>query len=220
MGWAMVLIASAAEKVRRRWIRVLQGTFPIHEVSERAALEQTLACQKPSVLLLDLGLPQLGGIAGVCAIQRLSPSTKIILLTNVPNDEEEMRALKAGVKGYCNRDTGPLLLRKAVDVVGKGEIWIERKVVSHLLEELTSATEGQQIDAPLQPDNLLDCLTSRERQVAQLVGGGLCNKDIANHLNISERTVKAYLTSIFRKLNISDRLHLALLIVNYNRIKR
>jgi len=217
----MVLIASAAAKVRRRWTRVLHGEFSIHEVTERAALEQNLTRQKPSVLLLDLALPQLGGIGGVSAIQRLSPSTKIILLTSAPDDEEEMRALKAGVKGYCNRDTGPLLLRKAVDVVEKGEIWIERKVISHLLEELTSVAERQQKDSPLhlQPNILLDCLTSRERQVAKLIGDGSCNREIAKRLNISERTVKAYLTSIFRKLNISDRLHLALLLVDYNRIK-
>ena len=214
----MVLIASAAAKVRRRWTRVLHGGFSIHEVTERAALEQNLTRQKPSVLLLDLALPQLGGIGGVSAIQRLSPSTKIILLTSAPDDEEEMRALKAGVKGYCNRDTGPLLLRKAVDVVEKGEIWIERKVISHLLEELTSVAERQQKDSPLhlQPNILLDCLTSRERQVAKLIGDGSPNREIAKRLNISERTVKAYLTSIFRKLNISDRLRLALLMFDHH----
>lgn len=212
----MVLIASAVAKIRKRWADALKKSFTIIEVTERAALKRRMTKSRPSVLLLDLALPHLGGVEGVSAIRRLSPSTIVILLTRSPNDVEVIRALKAGAKGYCHRDIDPSLLNKALDVVQKGEIWVERKVIPHLLEELTSVTERPQKDSAMQPDIPFAYLTPREQQIAQLVGDGSCNKEIANWLHISERTVKAHLTSIFRKLHISDRLHLALLMIKHS----
>jgi two-component system nitrate/nitrite response regulator NarL len=213
-----LLIAGKIVGVRKQWRNGLEKKFSIHEVSQRDALEKCLVNHKPLVLLLDLALPQLDRVRGVSAIQRLSPSTNIILLTSNLNGKEAIRALKAGAKGYCNRNIDPFLLEKAVDVIQKGEIWVGRKVIPGLLEELTSIIERRQKDSLLQPDVDFDCLTPREHQVAQLVGDGLCNKDIARRLNISQRTAKAHLTAIFRKLKISDRLRLALLVTEHNRV--
>jgi len=212
----MILIASAAAKIRKRWVDALKKSFTIIGVTELAALKRRMTKSRPSVLLLDLALPHLGGVEGVSEIRRLSPSTIVILLTRSPNDLEAIRALKAGAKGYCNRNIGPSLLNKALDVVQKGEIWVERKVIPHLLGELTSVTERRQKDSGMQPNIPFDYLTPRERQIAQLVSDGSCNKEIAKWLQISERTVKAHLTSIFHKLNISDRLHLALLMIKHS----
>ena len=214
------MIASAAEEVRRRCAQGVQGRFSIQEVRDRSGLERGLACQKPSLLFLDLALPHLGGIKGLAAILGLSPSTKTILLTDAPDEKEAIRGLKAGLKGYCNISIDALLLGRAVDVVEKGEIWVERKVTPHLLAELTSLTERQQKDSSLKPNIALDSLTARERQIAELVGEGFCNKEIANQFQISDKTVKAHLTSIFRKLNISDRLRLALLMAGDHRVSQ
>ena len=213
---ATVLIASADDELRKRWTRALQDIFPILEVSERAELEQDMADSKPSFLLLDLNLPRLDGIGSVPAIQRLSPSTKIIVLSSAPDEKEAVRALKAGAVGYCNKDIEPSLLRKAVNVVQKGEIWVGRKTISRLLAELTSLAESHQKDFPNLPGVYLGYLTPREQQIALLIGDGAHNKEIAGRLNISERTVKAHLTAIFQKLQIPDRLRLGLFVAGHN----
>jgi len=173
-----------------------------------------MANRKPSVLLLDLALPQLNGVGDVHAIQGLSPSTKIILFTRTPDDSEAIKALKAGAKGYCKKDIDPALLVKVVDVAEKGEIWVGRKVISRFLDELVSTTERQRKELPLTKTVNFDCLTPREHQIACLVGDGSNNKEIACQLKISERTVKAHLTAVFRKIGIADRLRLALLVAN------
>lgn len=213
---ATVLIASAVAGVRSRWVQASQDFFAILEASERAELEQGMAGSKPSVLLLDLDLPRLDGIGSVPAIQRLSPSTTIIVLSSAPDEKEAISALKAGAMGYCNKDIEPSLLRKAVNVVQKGEVWVGRKTISRLLAELTSLAESQQKDCPALAEVYLNYLTPREQQIALLVGDGAHNKEIASRLNISERTVKAHLTAIFQKLQIPDRLRLGLFVAGHN----
>jgi two-component system nitrate/nitrite response regulator NarL len=213
---ATVLIASAVAGVRSRWAQAFWGFFAILEVSERAELEQGMSGSKPSVLLLDLDLPRLDGIGSVPAIQRLSPSTKIIVLSTAPDEKEAISALKAGAMGYCNKDIEPYLLKKAVNVVQKGEFWVGRKTISRLLAELTSLAESQQKNCPNLSGVYLGYLTPREQQIALLIGDGANNKEIAGWLKISERTVKAHLTAIFQKLQIPDRLRLGLFVSGHN----
>ncbi len=216
----MVLIASPIAGVRAQWSGGLQEKFPVYEAAERSALDKSMANLKPAILLLDLALPGLGGVEGVPAVQRISPSTSIILMTSTPNDREGLAALKVGARGYCSHGMDPNLLRKAVMVVIKGEIWVARNVFAPLLEELTSLTERRHKEFPPNLDTRLDRLTPREREIAQLIGGGASNKEIAGRLNITEATVKAHLTAIFRKLGLSDRLGLALFVTEYNRVTR
>jgi DNA-binding NarL/FixJ family response regulator len=216
----VVLIASADDELRKRWTQALQDGFPIHEVSGRTELEASLSNHKPSVLLLDLGLPHLRNVGVVSDLQRISPSTKIILLAAGNDDQTAIGALKYGAKGYCNKDSEPSLLKKAVGVVQKGEIWAGRKTVAHLLAELTSLSESRQKNSPDLPEIYLNYLTPREQQIAVLVGDGAHNKEIAYRLKISERTVKAHLTSIFQKLQIPDRLRLGLFVAGHNNNSR
>ncbi len=217
---SVVLIASPIAGVRAQWNQGLQEKFPVYEAAERSALDKSMANLKPAILLLDLALPGLGGVEGVPAVQRISPSTSIILMTSTPNDREGLAALKVGARGYCSHGMDPNLLRKAVMVVIKGEIWVARNVFAPLLEELTSLTERRHKEFPPNLDTRLDRLTPREREIAQLIGGGASNKEIAGRLNITEATVKAHLTAIFRKLGLSDRLGLALFVTEYNRVTR
>lgn len=217
---SVVLIASPIAGVRSQWSEGLEDKFPLYEVAERPSLERSMSNLRPAILILDLALPGLGGVEGTPAIQRLSPLTSIILMTSTSNDREGLAALKAGARGYCNLDMDPQLLKKAVSVVIKGEIWVARNVFAPLLEELTSLTERRHKEFPPNLDTRLDRLTPREREIAQLVGGGASNKEIAGRLNITEATVKAHLTAIFRKLGLSDRLGLALFVTEYNRVSR
>jgi len=212
----LVFIASGVAALRKRWRQAIRLGFALHDVTERGSLERSLANRRPIAMLLDLHLPGLAGISGVEAIQRLRPATKIVLLTSHPDEREGVAALKAGARGYCDRDIDPGLLAKALEVVQKGEIWVGRKLIPHLLEELATLTE-QQKDSPAKPDSRLDRITPRERQIVQLLSAGASNKDIAKRLNVTERTVKAHLTAVFKKLGISGRLQLALFVLEHSR---
>lgn len=214
----LVLMASGMRDSLRRWRQGIQGSFTVHEVTDRRSLELCGADRQPAALLLDLHLPELGGLGGVAAIQRLWPTTKILLLTSRPHEKEGIAALKAGARGYCDRDIDPGLLGRALEVVQKGEIWIGRKFIPHLLGELTTLIEQQrQQGSSSKLDRRLDHVTAREREVLQLLSAGASNKEIAQKLNLAERTVKAHLTALFNKLGISGRLHLALFVLEQSR---
>lgn len=214
----LVVMASGMRDSLRRWRQAIHGSFTLHEVTDRRSLELCGGDRRPAALLLDLHLPELGGIAGVAAIQQLWPTTKILLLTSRPHEKEGIAALKAGVRGYCDRDIDPGLLGRALEVVQKGEIWIGRKFIPHLLGELTTLIEQQQQQgSSSELDRRLDHVTAREREVLQLLSAGASNKEIAQKLNLAERTVKAHLTALFSKLGISGRLHLALFVLEQSR---
>ena len=213
---SMVLIASAEARLRQKWALGLQNAFVIHEVSKRVELESAMTNFQPAVLLLDSDLPQLGKVKGVPALQRLSPSTKIVVFGSIDDEKEAISAFKAGAKAYCNKDIDLSLLRKAVTVVQKGEVWVGRKTVSQLLAELTSIHESREKDCPALSEVYLKSLTPREKQITLLIGKGACNKEIASALNVSERTIKAHLSAVFQKLQIPDRLHLGLFVNSHN----
>jgi two-component system NarL family response regulator len=188
-----------------RWLAI-----PV--VTSRPALEHAVVSVRPDVLFLDLGLPGLGGVGGLARILRLSPATRVILLTRSPNETQAVFALLAGARGYCHREMSPLLYRKAAAVVLRGEVWIGRRVILRLLERLAALTRRRGRSG--QPDPFHE-LAPREIEIAELIGGGASNKEIAARLSITESTVKAHLTSVFRKLGVPDRLRLALFMTEH-----
>jgi two-component system nitrate/nitrite response regulator NarL len=213
----MILIASPSSVVRARWRQGLHSSAgAVHEVAERAALEQSLGTLRPAVLLLDLNLPGFEGAADLAALQARSPASKLIAMASEPNEEEGLAMLLGGARGYCHKGLDGSLLRKAVDVVQKGEIWAGRTLTAQLLEELTARIEAQQRTVSSRTAARLERLTRREREIALLVGGGASNKEIGSKLGVTERTVKAHLTSIFRKVGVSDRLRLALFVNDHD----
>ncbi len=207
---AAVLVASPTPSLRARCSKGLRG-FMVHEVDRVAALERSMIEVKPAVVFLDLALPGMDGLGGVPAIQRLHPAAKVIVLARTSDERQAVFALVAGARGYCDRNISASLIRKAHEVVQRGEIWIPRSVVPLLLKRLTSVTGGQNPQSFEASGHAVETLAPRERQVAVLVASGSSNKEIAIRLNVTEATVKAHLTSVFRKLNVSDRLRLALL---------
>jgi DNA-binding NarL/FixJ family response regulator len=210
---ATVMIASADAELRQRWMVGLQNNFTIQEVWD-GRVERSMTDSKPDVLLLDRDLPGMGGVEGLSVLHRLCPSTRIIFFTSRHDEREVINVLKAGARGYCIKEIESSHLRKAVKVIQKDEVWVGRRIICQLLAELTSCTEKGQEDRPAQADVYLKYLTPRERQISLLVSEGSCNKEIASQLNISERTVKAHLTSIFSKLQIPDRLRLGIFLSN------
>lgn len=212
----VVLIASPVESLRRLWRVGIKG-FAVAEVADHEQLLHIVERRRPAVVLLDLDLPHLGGMAGLAALRRSQPWAKIVVLTSRPDAKEGVASLKIGARGYCDRGIIPSLLGKAVQAVQDGELWVGRRLIAHLLEELSALTlvhlRGQ---VPADIDARLSRLTPRQRDIVDLLGAGASNKEIAQALAVAERTVKAHLTDVFRKLGISGRLQAALLVVQHS----
>lgn len=204
-----VLIASPGGTLREDLRERLGGACATHEVSEWECLDRTISSLAPDIVLLDLGILSSSGISDLSIIRRISRKSKIIVLTGSPNDTEGVESLRAGAKGYCSRDIDERQLRKAVDRVGAGEIWAERRLIPLLVDHCTRAPEVRP-ELRVRSDRRLALLTPREREIARLIGSGASNRDIADLLRVGEGTVKAHLTAIFRKLGFSDRLQLGL----------
>jgi len=216
----LVVVASPAAGLRKRFRHILQRGYEVHEVAHRQDLERKLLNRSAALLLLDLALPGLNGPTGIGLVHKLRGLTRIIVLTAAPDEREGIALLKAGARGYCDREIDASLLEKATEVVLRGEIWVGRKLIPHLLEELTLLTEQQRRQAPGNSDDRLEKITPRERQIVELLSGGASNKEIAKRLSVTERTVKAHLTAIFRKLGLSGRLQLALFALEHGRPSR
>ncbi len=159
----------------------------------------------PDVLLLDLFMPSLGGLDILSQIHERHPSTKVLVLSAVPDQEVIFQALSEGVKGYIRKSASSADLVKAIRAVHAGEAWLERGVMGHLLERLP----GQQ-DPDKRDGHRSRLLSRREIEVAKHVAAGLTNKEVAERLCISEKTAKSHVASIFRKLQFRHRLQLAI----------
>ena len=185
--------------------------YPVFCSTHLESLRSELVRLKPSILLLDYDLPQLNGPNGIPALMKLNPETKVIILSYPISDEAEWALFRTGVRGVCRRDIEAEQLKSVVVAVQQGELWIRRTLSWHLLNELVTITQ-EKTKIKQAVGELLANLTQREYEIATLVGNGETNKQIARRLAITERTVKAHLTEVFRKLDVADRLKLALIV--------
>lgn len=161
---------------------------------------------QPDVLLLDIRMPELGGIEALPLIRRKSPRTRVLILSGLSDDECIVQALQLGAKGYLAKTLSHKDLTRAIRATCNGELWAERKVLTQVLEALHRKVHG--VNASL--EEAQDTLTDREHEVVQWVIQGRTNKEIAAGLGISDKTVKTHLSNIFGKLKISRRLQLVL----------
>ena len=148
--------------------------------------------------------------ATVASLRKRNSATKIVALSRSVSDEAELTLFRSGVRGCCRLDIDPLLLARVVVAVRQGELWIRQSLTPRLLDELGEKLRHENRIVAASSLGRLAELTLREREIAALIGNGDSNKQIARQLAITERTVKAHLTGIFRKLGIADRLGLAL----------
>ncbi len=207
----MILLASASQNDLYRWEQGMDGLGPVFCSTNLDSLRNELVRLKPAILLLDYDLPQLNGIEGILALTRLNPETKIVILSDPLSDEAEWALFRTGIRGCCRRDIESEQLKHVVVAVQQGELWIRRTLSWHLLNELVTITQERNRIKQTVSD-LLANLTRREYEIATLVGNGESNKQIARRLAITERTVKAHLSEVFRKLDVADRLKLALIV--------
>jgi two-component system nitrate/nitrite response regulator NarL len=208
----MILIASPSKALCRSWREALAGAFPIHEIANKYALVHALSEFQPTVLFLDFDNNEFGTSSSFREIIQACPSTHVVIFTNDPNSKGAVTAIKAGAKGYGPKHLNASLIRKAARVISKGEIWIGRQFVSILIQELAENNSLKYKSSGHRPDNFLNTLSARQREIASLIAAGEPNKAISSHLSISEKTVKAHLTAIFRKVGVSGRTQLALFV--------
>lgn len=207
----MILLASSCDKKLFQWKQGLSGISTPICASDLDALRNELVRRKPPILLLDHDLISTDSQQAVESLLVLSPKTRIIISTAGISDEIEWKLFRSGVKGFCLDTIDLEQIKRAVTAISHGELWIRRKLVQYMQNELAvTMQEKKHIEQAV--NSLLENLTKREYEIALLVGRGESNKQIARQLDITERTVKAHLTEIFRKLAISDRIKLALLV--------
>ena len=152
---------------------------------------------KPDVILMDLGMPSLDGVAATRLIADQLPLTKVVVLTSYGDESKILDALNAGAHGYLLKHSDPDDVIEAVRIAHAGDAPLDPRAGRVLIEQRRHGRK--QID-----------LTPREREVLGLVGQGMANKQIARRLEITERTVKAHLTSVFQSIGVTDRTQAAL----------
>ena len=179
----------------------LQDDFQV--LARCMCVEQTLQAvrqYRPDVLLLDLRMPDTGGLTVLRELNREKLTTRVVLLMGVADEEEMLEAIRLGVCGVVLKDTPPQLVLQCVRAVHAGGQWLERRSISQALERLL------QLEARTR--QIASTLTSREAEIIRMVGAGLRNKEIAGQLFLSEGTVKIHLHHIYQKLNLANRLEL------------
>ena len=195
-----VLIADDHTLFRKGVHKMLEAEEDMKVVGEaatgREALEQARALM-PDVILMDIKMPELDGIEATRILCREMPHIGIIFVTMSQEDEFVFRGLQAGGRGYILKDSDPETMLRAIRAVAHGESLLGPTIAQKALRQF-SALPGKQ--APL-----VDELTSRELEVLTLIAEGLCNKEIARELTISEKTVKNHINNIFTKLHLYDR---------------
>ena len=157
---------------------------------------------KPDVAILDINLAKLDGVQLIPIIKQKSPGTKALFLTSSEDEAKILKALQAGAKGYLSKDTSTSSLIKAIKVVHKDQLWVQRKLVARFF----NGDFNDDLDRDSQQKNTKEILTAREKEVLHQLMKGSTNKEIAKALFISEKTVKSHLNKIFRELNVSRRL--------------
>ncbi len=170
---------------------------------------------KPDILLLDISMPGMDGIEATKILSKECPNSKIVILTALDNEEYIFKLIKAGAIGYLMKDTSTSEVISAIRAAHSGESLIQPRVARKILNKLSNLLENTK-DTPPKKNEIkekLNLLTERELEVVKLVGQALNNKEIAKKLYISDATVKTHVMNAMHKLNLRDRVELALFAV-------
>jgi RNA polymerase sigma factor (sigma-70 family) len=198
-----VLLVDDDELMRAGLKAVLSSDETIQVVGEagdgRAAVGRASEL-RPDVVLMDVRMPDLDGIAATREVVAASPEMKVVILTTFEQDDYIFGALSAGASGFLLKRTSPEELISAVHTVAAGDSLLSPSVTSRVIERM-----AEQPAPDASRDARLDELTDREREVLELVAGGLSNREIAATLVIEESTVKTHVKRILAKLGVRDR---------------
>jgi DNA-binding NarL/FixJ family response regulator len=181
--------------LRAGLVALLDGAEDVTVVGKAADGREAIAAAvdlEPDVVLMDLSMPVLDGVAATRELLAVRPGTAVVALTSFSERTRVRQALEAGAVGYLLKDSEPSVLVEGVRAAARGEAPLDPRVARALLPGADTDRPGGRLSA-------------REREVLALVGQGMANKQIARALGIAERTVKVHLTSVFRSIGVSDR---------------
>jgi len=203
----MIYLYTQDATVRGRWQEALAGRDDVQATPEGLPLAAALAGFTEGVVLADLAAEDLAKVEHLVELCRIHTGKRIIAAYTTLSPADAITLFGAGVRGYCNRLIRAELLAEVIRVVEHGEVWVGEQLMSGLLRALPRAVNSIASDDPL-----LAPLTDREKDVIPYIVDGMANKVIARELDITERTVKAHVSSILRKLEVGDRMQLAMLL--------
>lgn len=198
----MIRVAIADDHaVVRHGLAKLLSTFDGMELAGEAAdgaqAVALCAAEQPDVVLMDLEMPGVDGIEATRRIKEAQPDVAVVVLTSFSDRGRILQALDAGAAGYLLKDVEPAELAKAIEAAARGDAPLDPRAARTVLGARREASPAAE-------------LSEREREVLLLVADGLPNKLIAHRLSISEKTVKAHLTSVYRQIGVTDRTQAAL----------
>ena len=196
-----VLVVDDQSMVRAGFRMLLSGEQDIEVVAEASnGLEAVAKAARfhPTVVLMDIRMPELDGLEATRRILAADNAARILILTTFDLDEYIYEALKAGASGFVLKDDPPEQLIAAIRTVAAGDALLSPAITRRVIKQFT------RIPRPTPPKEL-DDLSAREREVFRLIARGLSNGEIAQELYISDTTVKTHITHIFQKLNLRDR---------------
>jgi DNA-binding NarL/FixJ family response regulator len=195
-----VLIADDQRVVREGLATILSSLAGVDVVATAADGAEAVALageHRPDVVLMDLRMPGLDGVAATAAIRERLPATKVVVLTTYADDDSVLAALGAGAIGYLTKDAGRDDIKRAIESAVSGHAVLDSAVQATLVRAAQSR--------PARPASLPDGLTGREAEVLGLIAAGCSNTEIARRLFVSEATVKTHVNHIFAKTGSRDR---------------
>ncbi|MDF2508714.1 MAG: LuxR family transcriptional regulator [Microbacterium sp.] len=209
-----VLLVDDQELIRVGFRMVLEAENDIVVVGEagdgRAAITQSAALA-PDLVLMDIRMPELDGIAATETIVRHRPQTKVLVLTTFDLDEYAFGAIRAGASGFLLKDAQRHEMISAVRAVHRGDAALSPRITRMLLEHVTPQLGSSRSIPEAEESAALESLTERERDVFLAIGRGLTNAEIARTLYVGESTVKTHVGRILAKLSARDRIHAVIL---------
>jgi DNA-binding NarL/FixJ family response regulator len=181
----------------------------VGEADDGARAVAAVRQHRPDVVLMDIRMAEMDGITATTALRRLNPAPQVIVLTTFQADEQVMSALRAGAGGFLVKDTPPMDIIAAVRRVAAGDAMLSPSVTRTLLAHFGDAAAG---DRHRVAGERLAALTEREREVAVAVASGATNAEVASSLFMSEATVKAHVSRLFTKLDVTNRVQIAIVV--------
>ena len=211
-----VLIVDDDPLVRGALSMILGGVpdlAVVGEATDGAEVPQAVAAHAPDVVLMDIRMPRVDGLAATEALRATAEPPEVLVLTTFDADEQVLRALRAGASGFLLKDTPPAEIVAAVRRVAAGEATLSPAVTRKLIAHVTGTAPVPGADPKRERAvRLLDGLSEREREVAVLLGRGRTNAEISAELFMSVATVKAYVSRLLTKLDLNNRVQVALLV--------
>ena len=173
------------------------------------AIKQARTLQ-PAVVLMDLQMPVLDGVAATRCLKAEQPDCRIIVLTTFDDDDNVFDGLRAGAVGYLLKDAPSEKLCEAIRLAARGESFLQPSVAAKVVAEFARLTSKTATPSQLHTEPLIEPLSDREREILSLISAGASNREIANTLFLAEGTVKNHVTNILGKLGVRDRTQAAL----------